>query len=158
MEYYCFAHTLQLVVKDGLKKMGQLKKVIAKASGVVSYVRRSSLASDLLENEGKLQSATATRWNSEVRMIRSALKVPQETLNRLDCTNLTILDRALLQDLCAILQSFEEATDVAQRQNTVTSSCVIPTVLGLKSALNGMQSRQADFNVKRVDRSTVEFF
>ena len=133
----CFAHTLQLVVKDGLKEAGALTKVIAKASKVVTYVRKSTIATDLLEGEGRLQAANATRWNSEVKMIRSVL----------DCTKLTAYDRNLLQDLITILTPFEEATDIAQRQNIVSSSFVVPCVLRLKAELENMQSR---YNCKLV--------
>ena len=47
----CFAHTLQLVVKDGFKEAGSLNKVLVKAGKIVTYVRKSINASDLLEGE-----------------------------------------------------------------------------------------------------------
>ena len=48
----CYAHSLQLVVKDGLKDASpHLKNVIAKASNIVSHVRKSIHASDILEGE-----------------------------------------------------------------------------------------------------------
>ena len=37
--YSCFAHTLQLVVKDGMENAEQIKRVLAKASRLVSFVR-----------------------------------------------------------------------------------------------------------------------
>ena len=157
----CFAHTLQLVVKDGLKEAGALTKVIAKASKVVAYVRKSTIATDLLEGEGRLQAANATRWNSEVKMIRSVLKISQQKLDQLDCTKLTAYDRHLLQDLITILTPFEEATDIAQRQNIVLSSFVVPCVLGLKVELENMQSRYNCKLVaalkKSVDRRLIPF-
>lgn len=45
----CFSHTLQLVVKDGLKDICSLKTVINKASSFVSHVRKSHKASEILE-------------------------------------------------------------------------------------------------------------
>ncbi|CAG2221217.1 unnamed protein product [Mytilus edulis] len=48
----CYAHTLQLVVRDGLKDASpHLKTVISKASNIVRYVRKSINASDILEGE-----------------------------------------------------------------------------------------------------------
>ena len=48
----CYAHSLQLVVKDGLKDASpHLKNAIAKASNIVSHVRKSIHASDILEGE-----------------------------------------------------------------------------------------------------------
>lgn len=48
----CFAHTLQLVIHDGLKDAGtQTSKLIAKASRIVSHVKKSTLATDVLEGK-----------------------------------------------------------------------------------------------------------
>ena len=78
----CYAHTSQLVVKDGLLQCGShMKKVVAKVSNLVNYVRKSQHASKLLENEKRLQTATVTRWNSQLYMIQSVLKVLEEKLN-----------------------------------------------------------------------------
>ena len=57
----CFAHTIQLVVKDGLKDAGPLNKVLGKVPSLVSHVRRSCLASEVLEDENRLQVFSATR-------------------------------------------------------------------------------------------------
>ncbi|XP_046578557.1 E3 SUMO-protein ligase ZBED1-like [Haliotis rubra] len=54
----CFAHTLQLTVHDGFGEGGQINKIIAKASNIVSHVRRSILASEILADEGKLHNST----------------------------------------------------------------------------------------------------
>lgn len=35
----CFTNTLQLIVKDGMKGIGSLQKVITKASNVVSHIK-----------------------------------------------------------------------------------------------------------------------
>ena len=83
----CYAHTLQLVVKDGLKDAGNnLKTIIAKTSTVVRYVRQSLLGTEILEGEKRLQTANATRWNSQLIMIRSIFNIPEEKLNKLDST------------------------------------------------------------------------
>ncbi len=50
----CFAHTIQLVVKDGLAKAGQIGNVIKKCSKLVSFVRRSTIAADVLKDEKKV--------------------------------------------------------------------------------------------------------
>ena len=82
--YPCFAHTLQLVVKDGLQKQDSIGKVISKVSRLVSHVRHSTTASELFSNELKLEIANATRWNSQVRMLRSLLAVSEQTMQQLD--------------------------------------------------------------------------
>ena len=65
----CFAHTLQLVVRDGMKEAANLSKIICKASAIVSHVRKFTRALENLENFKKLQTANITRWNSELKMI-----------------------------------------------------------------------------------------
>ena len=57
----CFSHTLQLVVNDGLKELsGPLRTVINKVSKLVSHVRKSHQATELLEKQcNKLQLANA---------------------------------------------------------------------------------------------------
>lgn len=47
----CFAHTLQLVIKDGFKQAGSSNKVLSKVSALVSHVRRSIHAAEVLESE-----------------------------------------------------------------------------------------------------------
>jgi hypothetical protein len=51
-----------------------LKNIINKASNIVRFV------SELLEEENRLQSANATRWNSQLHMPKSILKVPEQKL------------------------------------------------------------------------------
>lgn len=46
----CFAHTLQLAGKDGMKDIGSLQKVVTKASNIVSYIKKSYYVSEFLEN------------------------------------------------------------------------------------------------------------
>ena len=57
----CFIHSLQKVVKAGFKETGTVNKVLAKAAKIVSYVRRSIRANDILEGEKRLQAKVVTR-------------------------------------------------------------------------------------------------
>ena len=63
----CFAHSLQLVIKDGFKQGNQVNRVISKCSKIVSFVCRSTIAAEVLEGEKKLEIANATRWNSNLK-------------------------------------------------------------------------------------------
>ena len=73
----CFAHTLQLVVKDGLAKAGSIGTIIKKCFNLVSFVRKSTTAADVLREENKLQANNTTRWNSQLKMIKSVLSLPK---------------------------------------------------------------------------------
>lgn len=146
----CFAHTLQLVVKDGMKEIGSLRSLVSKVSALVSHIRKSTHATDLLMDQRRVQAANATRWNSEVKMIRSVLQIPQDKLDQLEVDKqhkLSLYDRNCLQDLCDILVPFEEVTDITQGDKIVTCSLVVPSIRGLRVQLDNMQSR---FNNKLV--------
>ena len=132
----CFTHVLQLVVKDGLKEAGPLQSVIAKASKLVSHVRKSHNTTELFESFRKLQPANATRWNSQLKMLRSIMQIPQDLLNQIDESfKLRPHDLKLISDLCEILQPYEEATDILQGERVVTSSEIIITVRSLKQQM-----------------------
>lgn len=137
----CFAHTLQLVIKDGMKQAGPINSVLSKAANIVSHVRRSTHATEILEGDTKLQAANTTRWNSQLAMIRSLLRAPEEKLQQLDCPQLTKYDRNILGELSEILSPFETATHLLQGQNCVTASLVVPCVRGLKAQLQQMAGK-----------------
>ena len=129
----CFAHVLQLVIKDGFKQASSINKVLSKVSAIVKHVRKSVNASEILESEKRLQATNATRWNSQLKMVRSVLRVPDEKLISLDTQTLTVYDRKVLEDLVEILTPFETATHCVQGDNIVTSSMIVPCVKVLKS-------------------------
>lgn len=49
--HWCFAHTLQLIIKDGFKASGHIGSTISKCSRLVSFVRKSTIASEDLEGK-----------------------------------------------------------------------------------------------------------
>ena len=77
------SHSLHLVIHDGFKSAAQLNKVSAKDGKLVSHVRHSIHASDLLEGEKRLQPSNQTRWNSQLTMIRYILSIPESKLHAL---------------------------------------------------------------------------
>ena len=128
----CFAHTLQLVVKDGIKPADQLTKV--NTSTIVSSVRKSTQAT---EGEHRLQ--TASNSDCQLMMIRSVLRVSEEKLDSLDLpTKLTESDRNILTEAC---DSHEKVTYLVQRDKTVSASLIIPSILGLTSQLESIQAK-----------------
>ena len=123
-------------MKDGLKDVGQLKNVISKVATLVAHVRRSCNANEVLDGCLKLQPANQTRWNSQLKMLRSLLRIPQDRLDQLDCPGkLTAYDTKLIGELCEILTPLETATDMVQGDRVVTSSLVIVCIRGLRAQL-----------------------
>jgi hypothetical protein len=138
----CFAHTIQLVIKDGFKKSGHIGSTIGKCSKLVSFVRKSTIASEALEGEKVLQAANATRWNSQLKMIRSILSISPEKLDSLDCSIvLSAHERNILKDVMEILSPFEEATDAVQVDLHPSAGYVLPCTRGLKYQLDNMSSK-----------------
>ena len=63
-----------------------------------------------LEEELKLQATVPTRWNSQVKMVRSILAIPNDKLDALETTRkLTAIDRDVLQEFVEIMTPIEEA-------------------------------------------------
>ena len=90
-------------MKDGINTAeGQILKLLAQASKIVSHARKHTRAPDVPEEEIKLQAANAMRWSSQVFIILSLLHVSKEKLDILDTMQLTKHEHNCLQDLCDI--------------------------------------------------------
>ena len=138
----CFAHVIQLVVKDGLRKAGSINSVLKRCSRLVAHVRKSTIAADVLQNEKKMQYDTVTRWNSQLKMVRSVLAISEDKLQELEeAPVLSAHDRIVLRDLVEILTPFEEATDFVQVDLLPSSGYVIPCVKGLAHHLQQISLR-----------------
>ena len=71
----------------------------------------------------------------------------EKILAKEGASTLGAYERNLIKDMLGILEPFEEATDCAQRQNSVSASLVIPCVEGLKIHMDHMKSK---YNAKMV--------
>ena len=111
------SHSHQLVDRDALKDAGQLE---------------ISFASELLEKCNKVQLANATRWNSQLKMIRSSIQVPEDIIDKITFPGKQRAHELKLKhNLCEIWKPFKEATNLSQGQNVVTSSKVIVCIRSL---------------------------
>ncbi|KAK3893233.1 hypothetical protein Pcinc_002919 [Petrolisthes cinctipes] len=118
-----------------MEQDSQIKQVFAKVSKLVSFCRKSTVATEVFSNELKLQMATCTRWNSQLMMMRSVLRISPEIWNKLDTPfKLKQYELITIKELCEILEPFEYVTIQIQGQNIVTSSLVVNCVRGLRSA------------------------
>uniref|UniRef100_A0A673ZZR7 Uncharacterized LOC115161945 n=1 Tax=Salmo trutta TaxID=8032 RepID=A0A673ZZR7_SALTR len=122
----CFAHTLQLVVGDGLKETKVMTPSLSKLSKI------SSLG---------IPVAVNTRWNSTLRQVKAVIQCDHRKLSHvLEKAGhkellFTVREWNKLKELVDILKPFGEATDMTQGEKIVTISSVVPSVLSLNHHL-----------------------
>ena len=97
------------------------------------------MATDFLDGETRPLAANDTRWNSQLKMVQSISKVNKMELDSIPIITydliLTVRERLELKEFVNIMSAFEEVTDRVQGENKVTSSMVIPSIVGLRSFL-----------------------
>ena len=89
----CFTHMLKLVIKDGFKQASAIVKVFKKLHQLFHSLKNQqhpTIATDLLEHKKSFKAANVTRWNSQLMMIRSILRIPEDTLNSFDTVHLSV--------------------------------------------------------------------
>ncbi|KAF3845924.1 hypothetical protein F7725_003002 [Dissostichus mawsoni] len=145
----CFAHTLQLVVGDGLKETKGTTSSLAKLSKLSSLLHTSTTFKDVFDAEFGEQrgipAAVTTRWNSTLRQVKAVLRCEHPKLCR-------VLEKAghkellftarewnVLKELVDIMNPFGEATDLTQGEKIVTISSVVPSVLSLNHHLEKLK-------------------
>ena len=135
----CFAHSLQLVVKDGLLSQRAITDIIAICRSIVGHFHRSSTASHCLTKiqdslkipKHKLKQDVSTRWNSTLYMFQSI--VEQKMALAAYCAEndsiqqLSTYQLVLIKKCVDILSPIEEVTrSISARLASI--SIVIPYV------------------------------
>lgn len=145
----CFAHTLQLVVGDGLKETKVACPSLSKLSKLSSLLHTSTTFKDIFDGEfGEhrgIPAAVSTRWNSTLRQVKAVLHCDQQklcaVLEKAGHKELSFTPREwnLLKELVDILKPFGEATDLTQGDKVITISAVVPSVLSLNHHLEKLK-------------------
>jgi hypothetical protein len=144
----CFAHSVQLVIRDGLASTSVIRNTFAKCSKLSNLVHQSPLFRSAYEAElgqGKsIPASNDTRWNSVYRQLKAITELDQAKLCSLlqqsNHENLIMTSKEFqqLRELVSILEPFAEATDITQGEKTVTVSCIVPVILSLTKFLMSM--------------------
>lgn len=72
----CFAHSLQLAIRDGLKDTPYLSKSLSKCIKLAHRCHKSTKIADLLEDIGReINRSNNTRWNSEYLLVKSIIEL-----------------------------------------------------------------------------------
>ena len=108
--YGCFAHTLQLIVKNGLAEATtKISSLLQKCSALVAAVHRSCKVSELLKEKqvAEIQTTNAKRWNSKYEMMRGILEAEKKCEGILkqiadvtSCSCPNAVDLAILVEVC----------------------------------------------------------
>ncbi|KAI7789919.1 hypothetical protein IRJ41_016970, partial [Triplophysa rosa] len=139
--YPCFAHKLNLIVKDAIKASPEKFHLLKKCKSIVSFFYHSTKATEKLKQlqkqlkvaEHKLINTVETRWNSTLFMLERLheQKEPVTTalclLGKSDLC-FTSEEMSLIPLTIEVLRPFEEATREVSTEKHVSVSKVIPLV------------------------------
>ena len=145
--YGCFAHSLQLVVHDGVLSQRMVIDTLAVSRKIVGHFKHSTLAYHLLDEikerlgipKHKLQQDEPTRWNSILFMLESiyeqkmALAAYATEHGGITMLNHNQLDIA--RKIISALKPVEEITKIISTSSACISA-VIPLIKILEKALN----------------------
>ena len=146
--FYFYANLTQ----SGFCQMENLHlQLIRKPTKIVSYIRSSTTATDILEGEKRVQAAIATilHW-----FYLSG--IPLGKLKQLDTATLSSYECNNLKKLCAILKNILRGDNVFEHENCVTISRVIPCVWGLEHKMLNVSSKFNSSIVKALEASLVK--
>lgn len=147
---YCFAHSLNLIVQSSLE---EIKDTRVKVKNIVEYFKRSTLASEKLNQIQEQLGYTpihtviqdvATRWNSTFFMFQRFLQLKTPLLSCLADLNydvtLTSNDWLIISKSCDILKRFNEITVEMSSEKGVTISKTVLFSQALSNYCNNLKS------------------
>lgn len=161
----CFAHSLQLVVRDGLSSLTTMRLALGKCSQLANMLHQSALAlfrghyESVMGTGKSVPSTNETRWNSTYCQLKAIAELDATklttVLNESNQQNLILSSRDMnqIKELVRILSSFAEATDLTQGSAVITISCIVPTILSLIKKMNEF----VNVNERQAQGSTVVF-
>lgn len=138
----CLAHTLQLVIKNGLSDVSSVTRAIETVARAISSVNKSYVAKEKLESLNKLLvKRNSTRWSSEFNMIRSFLSLSESDCEAIfDRKNvITLTQRVILGELVQVLENFDVTTTLIQTDK-FSIDHILPLIKGLKIELNKLKT------------------
>lgn len=152
--YPCFAHTLNLVVKDSLKAVPEVVQILGKCSTIVSFFHHSTKATEKLRAvqqqmkiaEHKLIQSVETRWNSVFYML-DRLHEQHEAVTTVLCLLgrselcINVGELSLITQTVDALKPFEEVTREVSSETYFSLQSDSSRVSSLKSLQASGQSR-----------------
>ncbi|XP_074603996.1 E3 SUMO-protein ligase ZBED1-like [Brevipalpus obovatus] len=149
----CYAHTLNLVVKNSIESSGNLGEVLKQVRSIVQYFKQSGPAADELRraqtDDGKVlkvKQDVETRWNSTYLMLERYMKIKDHinlALGRLPDGPSPISgpDREVIEYALKLLKPFFKITEEISAEKLVTLSKVIPLQFCLSTGLEKTETK-----------------
>ena len=139
--YGCFAHCLNLIVRNSLKQSEKIGILIQKIRNSFVQIKKSVLLTQKLKDtlkilkmeEKKIILDVVTRWNSSYYMLKRFLEL-EKAINLTVNIKMTNEEIDLLYELVNILSPFEKLTLLSSSEDNTVSN-IIPSVFGLKIIL-----------------------
>jgi len=157
--YGCFAHTLQLVVNDGVLTQKSVSDLLAVCRQTVGHFKRSTVAYNKLNKiqqrlklpEHHLKQDEPTRWNLSLYMLQSIME-QKMALAAYDSdgsiTVLTSMQLDIATKVISILSPIEEITKKISADTSIISQ-IIPLVRGLTKVLEKQDEDHGVHTMKR---------
>lgn len=136
LRFPCFIHSLQLVVKDGLKENGCTQSAMTKVAQIAKLSHTSiPVAEKLQECNLSIPQPIITRWNSQFLTVSKVIDIPRTLLNDIlmdqkkDELILSMKDLNILREFISIFTLSAEATTRTQAEQCISISLVAPSIL-----------------------------
>nr|XP_054604940.1 zinc finger BED domain-containing protein 4-like [Nothobranchius furzeri] len=161
----CVAHTLQLVVHEGLLSQRSVTDTMANARKIIGHFKHSPLAYSRLEDiqislkmtVKRLQQDVHVGWNSSLYMLQSILEQKRAlsiyTADHNLRATLTASQWTLMENTAEVLVPLEELTREVSKE-TATAADVIPAISALRRVLSREQT--TDQGVRTMKRTLLE--
>ena len=164
----CLAHTLQLIIMDGIFQQPSVQQLLTSARSIVGFYNRSNTAFHTLKQiqnqlglpQHILFQDVSTRWNSSFYMLQRLLEQKRAiTVAGTECTSVPTEIRAqqwtLAEKVVQLLVVFEEATREASG-DYASCAIIIPITNTLKLALLTDEEDQGIMAMKRAMMKSLE--
>jgi len=164
----CFAHTLQLSLKEGLS-LPHVEETLKIARTIVAFFNHSPSRIEMLRREcesrnppvafRKLKQETPTRWGSTFKMLQSLYSLRSPLRDVLESTHIEIPSTEFWQkakSLIDILDPLNCITEQLSAQNVTTLSSIYPILINLTAKILASTGDQFSDRFRRTVKDSIE--
>ncbi|XP_039310198.1 E3 SUMO-protein ligase ZBED1 [Solenopsis invicta] len=149
----CYAHTLNLVIKDAIKENKDFDAIVKKCSDIVTFFKRSNKAMKVLNNEQvtlgrkvplKVLKDVETGWNSTYIMLDRLIEIGDALTIALSKSAkapsiLMPEEKDVITEALLVLKPFKDITEKMSGDKYVTASLIIPMTVEIQMELTRLR-------------------